>query len=445
MGPQRIIVSVIAIVSWVSAWPATAGQIERQRTYDLPRGQVAVDGLSLRATPTPETEIVGPALWGQRVAIIDDTAAPVMIGGRQDRWILVSNAHCVDDGCHHIQSGWVPDSALAFDGRFEPLDDWRSGTIAGYDDRSVFAYAIEADGMFVRQRLPCTAGGCDPAPVEQPECIPDGSDSSGGLCAQSGQLYRYGNLIRARDPDGNWLEGIYDVILSVSESGDLCARSWYPEDDARMCDRTNSIAPGARDADAALMAAVAYRRERLALIAADVLNLRSEPSTDGEIVGRLPRGSAVERLDIDGASAARGAPSDDWVRVRLIGCLYDEHGNCPQRDPVGWVVDAYLAFEDRLEPVASWVPGSASAYAGDYGYGYLVAADGSFTHFETCGGLDEGFPECTQTGRLYRYRDLILAKSDDGRSLGSLYVDDGGGLCLAGSDPSFEYEDGCER
>jgi uncharacterized protein YraI len=72
-----------------------------------------------------------------------------------------------------------------------------------------------------------------------------------------------------------------------------------------------------------------------AVVATDVLNVRSAPSADASILGALPEGASVEVL---------GGPTDGFVKVR--------YGN-----GTGWMAGSFLesdgfALADVLEPVA---------------------------------------------------------------------------------------------
>lgn len=189
-----------------------------------------------------------------------------------------------------------------------------------------------------------------------------------------------------------------------------------------------------------------------ALVAADVLNLRAAPSVDARVVTQIPLGSGVEVLDSNGPPVTAGGQASHWVRVKISRCSFTYCSYCSYEqicyeDMEGWAVDSFLAYEDRLEAMTAWRPGALRAAAGDHRFGYDIAADGTFSFWITCGGTDI----CSDPGRMYRYRDLVVLKGDvvyeedNQRRYFTLYIDGAGNLCFIQPSEVREYERRCDR
>jgi len=187
-------------------------------------------------------------------------------------------------------------------------------------------------------------------------------------------------------------------------------------------------------------------RPRLALVAADMLNLRAEPSTATDIITRVPQGSSVTVLPNDGPAVTIGGQVDRWVRVWVDSCFsFIESGLC-RPGVAGWTLDGFLAFEDRLQPMAAWRAGMIGGHGGDYGFSYLFLEDGGVEFIESCGDYREG-RSCTAAGRLYRYRNLVLARFPSQGRYDVLSIDADGRLCFPLAEETGEilYETGDRR
>ena len=405
--------------------PAAAGQIAQHRTWDSPRALVSVSSLNVRAEPSRNAAIVTrlPRAWP--VAILNDEGPPLTVEGQPDHWTYVATFRCTDEPCEHFEAGWVANTYLAFDDRFDLLDGGPSGTVVGYDSRSVFAYDVSANGAFTRWRLPCLAGACDITPEITPVCEYSGEMPLGGVCVLTGSLYRHRNLVRGKSWHGDWLDR-QDVSLFLNAAGDLCTFGSGGANDTGRC---ASAVPGAssdQDPAGAITEMAADRRQRLAFTAVGALNLRAAPSHTGTIMGRLSRASIVERIGDDGLAVIVNGRRDRWVRVAVINC--SSHERCVN-DATGWVMDSFLAYEDRLTPVTDWPrPGSS----GNHANGFEIAADGTFRRWEACGSGYVGLEICSHTGQLHRYRDLFVLKGNGG-TVHSAYMADAGNLCLISS------------
>jgi hypothetical protein len=121
-----------------------------------------------------------------------------------------------------FEKGWVADSYLAYDGRFEPMTAWRDGRIEASAGDVSWSYALGADGSYT---LDWEAWSYfhkdDPCRPEQRRdrfCVE--------TRAETGQLHRYRNAVRA-GPEG--------ALLYIDDRGALCERMSAPGE--RLCDR----------------------------------------------------------------------------------------------------------------------------------------------------------------------------------------------------------------
>ena len=322
----------------------------RNESGPSPRALISASTLDVRAEPSLGSAVIGtlPRAWP--VAILDDDGPRLTIDGVDDHWSHIATFRCIDAACAHHETGWVANSYLALDDRFELLDDGRSGTLSGYDSQSVFTYDVSANGAFTRWRLPCTAGACDAVRSVTPNCDHAGELPLGSVCVLTGTLHRHGTLVRGKSPNGDWLDR-QDVNLIINAFGELCVQDPVMIDGACPCAASGHAAHAGHDPVLAIARLAAERRQRLALTATVSLNLRAAPSLSGGIVARLPRASTVERIGEQRIPVILNGRSDRWVQVSVVDCS-DNTGCAPEA--VGWVMDSYLAYEHRLTPVTDW-------------------------------------------------------------------------------------------
>lgn len=195
---------------------------------EMPRAVTAIDGLTLRAKPKAGARAIARLGILTEVIILRRAKQTSMIGGRKDRWIYVQADYCPDRQdtspyCETlVKKGWVADSYLAYDDRFEPLSKWRPGKIEVEVPNASWNYTFDADGGFQFDREAWEhAGRNDLCPDEQrqgPYCV--------RVVKESGQLRRYRNVVRAGKESG---------LLYVDSRGALCDRMSSAE--ARFCDR----------------------------------------------------------------------------------------------------------------------------------------------------------------------------------------------------------------
>ena len=424
-----------ALVMGLSMTSVQAGEVPQERTWGSPRALVSAGALNLRAQPSlaSATIAVLPRAWP--VAILEDDGPALSMGGRSDRWTYVATFRCTDEPCRHYEAGWVANSYLALDNRFALLEDGPAGIVAGYDARSVFAYDISKNGEFIRWRLPCTAGSCSTAIGVMPHCELSEELALASVCVLSGTLHRHGGLVRGQSRHGSWLDR-QDVTLVVEPSGSLCPMDPAKTGDAGSCARSDRQPSPDEGPAVAIARLAAERRQALALTATGRLNLRASPSFSGEILARLPMASVLERRGGRGIPVILNGRSDKWVQVTVVECARPD--SC-REGLAGWVMDSFLAYEDRLTEVTE-LP--EPARSGNQGFGFEVAADGTFRHWEACGTGEFGLEICTRTGRLYRYRDLIVMRDNRGEVYSAVLAD-AGTLCVLSAGIRHSDQEAC--
>lgn len=189
---------------------------------------IAVDGLTLRSAPNEGSRVLRRLGILTEVVLLRRAGKPATINGRADRWVHVQANYCPDpdDKSPHcetlVERGWLAESYLAYDERFEPVSQWRAGSIEGRSGNVSWTYRIAADGSFTFDHEAWEyAGKNDDCPAEQlqePYCV--------RVRAESGQLYRFRNVVRA-GTDGDF--------LFVDRGGALCDRMSSAA--GRICDR----------------------------------------------------------------------------------------------------------------------------------------------------------------------------------------------------------------
>lgn len=444
---KRIRISACAMLllgAWLWPAPADAARLEpgsvvsSRDVSGKPVALVAGDALNLRAEPSADGEVYVKLLRGASVHVLRQ-GSETRIGGRSDRWSLVAVNKCPDQDCWRGLVGWVADSYLAHDDRFERLEAWRPGLVAGYSAGWAFAYDVAADGSFTRWSAPCLPGACPVRDEDVDFECPVGESRDGAFCLLTGHLYRYDDFLRGRGEDGRWLDGgslyLRPAFLWVDEPGHLCALESERNSAARMCGGADA---GPAEPAMAIAEVTADLRERLAVTTPATLNLRAEPSVEAAIVAGLLRLTVVEVIGDAGPPVAVEGVESRWVPVVVVECFGDSADpfRCGE-GTVGWVADLFLAFEDRFEPVTAWRAGQLGAAVGDCSFSYTIAADASFEYLVDCGQYGS-FP--VQTGQLHRYRELVQAPPLDGW-LSFLHADENGRLCFVPSgEVHLEYD-----
>lgn len=178
------------------------------------------------------------------------------------------------------------------------------------------------------------------------------------------------------------------------------------------------------------------------------LSLRSAPKAGAPVIRRLPILTEIIILNRAKKPATIGGRKDSWVYVQANYCP-DSGDTSPLCETVyrkGWVADSYIAYGNRFKPLSEWRNGRIEAKNGNTSWSYDIAANGRYTlDWESWKYDTKTFPcpsdrkrgrycveSRSETGQLYRYRDVIRAGSEGDL----LYVDAGGALCdrMSGSD-----------
>lgn len=382
-------------------WLADAEEVSKEVFKGQSQVVVAVDSLPVRAEPDLDSEILArpPLMWP--ITVLQETGPEVIVNGREDRWVRVAVPVCADGACETYRSGWVLDSFLGFDNRFERLTGLEPTTVSDDDDRNVLAYGVWADGRFSRWSALCIPGMCSLEEGPRPGC-PEPETRRGAFCVMAGALYGYRDLVRGKGADGNWLP----FGLSISSSGRLCPLG--PDRGIDWKDGYWLICSYSDEEPAAAIEVMMdEKRKRLALVAADMVGLRAEPSIEAEVTGRLPLGTAVALYGPAGSLASIDGWHGRWVRPSVTRCERAVDG-CAE-GASGWLIDGVLAFEDRLRPMTGWREGTIEGRRGDRTFRYETALDATVRLSETC----DDPTECNETvvsGRLYRYEELVVAK-----------------------------------
>lgn len=204
---------------------AHAADVPRDAVGGVAWAVVAASRLNAREEPSTDAAVAFKIPRGTPVAVVEELGQPANIDGAEDSWTFVAVEQCTDDDCTRLRAGWVADSWLAYQERFEPLEEWRDGAISGNDGERDFSYRIGADGSFEYATPPCDGEGCELfAPFDgcREEEFREGDE-----CVGRGDLYRYRSLV--------WARGY--GYLFVDGAGNLCSVHSERDGAPRMCDR----------------------------------------------------------------------------------------------------------------------------------------------------------------------------------------------------------------
>jgi len=218
----------VCLVLAVPAGPAAAVEIEKDRTVAVLWAAVAARSLNVRASPSMDAKVEFQLPRGAYVAIVEELGQPAKIDGNEDTWTLIATETCVSESCAHLQGGWVADSWLAYQERFERMSTWRQGEIKGGDGERDFTYRVAADASFEFVTAPCrNEDGTICVKYERYEGCREEDFREGEECIGRGDLYRYRDLI--------WARGY--GYLYVDGTGILCSVHSGRNGAPRMCDR----------------------------------------------------------------------------------------------------------------------------------------------------------------------------------------------------------------
>lgn len=189
---------------------------------------VAARNLNVRSKPSMKAKAEFKLPRGAYIAIVEELRQPAKIDGQEDSWTLIATETCANQACTLLKGGWVADSWLAYQDRFERLTEWRKGEIKGSDGERDFTYRVAADAGFEFVTAPCrNKDGTICVKYERYEGCREEDFREGEECVGRGDLYRYRDLVWARGYGYLFVDG-KDNLCSV-----FSARDGAP----RMCDR----------------------------------------------------------------------------------------------------------------------------------------------------------------------------------------------------------------
>jgi len=224
---KRTLCAAFLALSALTA-PVGAIDIEKDRTVAVLWAAVAASSLNVRASPAPDARVDFQLPRGAYVAIVDALGQPASIDGQEDTWTLIATETCTDDGCAMVKGGWVADSWLAYQERFERMESWRTGEVKGNDGERDFTYRIASDASFEFVTAPCrNPDGTICVKYERYEGCHEEDFREGEECVGRGDLYRYRDLV--------WARGY--GYLFVDGKDNLCSIHIGRNGGPRMCDR----------------------------------------------------------------------------------------------------------------------------------------------------------------------------------------------------------------
>lgn len=207
---------------------AAAADVGRGATVAAAWATVAASALNAREKPSTNAPVAFRIPRGTQVAIVKGLGQPTKIDGEEDTWTFVATEECANASCTRLKAGWVADSWLAYQERFEPMSEWRDGAIKGNDGERAFTYRISSDASFEFVTAPCrNADGTICVKYERFEGCHEEDFREGDECVGRGDLYRYKDLV--------WARGY--GYLFVDEKGNLCSVHSGRNGAPRMCDR----------------------------------------------------------------------------------------------------------------------------------------------------------------------------------------------------------------
>lgn len=199
----------------LAAGPALAGEFPKADIGPRLWGATAASMLNVREEPSSKAPVAFQLPRGTLVAVIKELGQPVKIDGKEDTWTYVATELCADKECRMYKAGWVADSWLGMQERFEKLDEWKEAEVKGNNGQLDFTYRIAADASFEYATPPCVNDdGTLCVEHERYEgCRMEEEFREGDECVGRGDLYRFRDLI--------WARGF--GYLYVDGKGKLCS------------------------------------------------------------------------------------------------------------------------------------------------------------------------------------------------------------------------------
>lgn len=222
---MKKIVFTMCLALAAPAAPAGAVDIEKEKTEAVLWAAVAARSLNVRAKPSTKAAAEFKLPRGAYIAIVEELGQPATIDEQEDTWTLIATETCANANCTLLKGGWVADSWLAYQERFERLTEWREGKIEEKIGDVTVTYEIDAQGGFRRLTPPCEGEDCG-ADVLEDGCHEDDM-REGDHCVGAGDLYRYKSLV--------WVRG-YGYFF-IDRKDNLCSVLSGRNGAPRMCDR----------------------------------------------------------------------------------------------------------------------------------------------------------------------------------------------------------------
>jgi hypothetical protein len=225
---MRKLVFAMCLALAAPAAPAGAVDIPRSKTETVAWAAVAARSLNVRSKPSMKAAAEFKLPRGTYIAIVEELGQPTKIDGQEDTWTLIATETCAHEACTLLKGGWVADSWLAYQERFEKMAEWPAGEIEGSDGERNFTYRVAADAGFEFVTAPCrNPDGTICVKYERFEGCREEDYREGDECIGRGDLYRYKDLV--------WARGY--GYLYVDAKGNLCSIFSGRGGAPRMCDR----------------------------------------------------------------------------------------------------------------------------------------------------------------------------------------------------------------
>lgn len=263
-------VLLIGLLAVMVLRPAAALEIEREGAEATAWVVVAARILNVREERSKDAPVAFKLPRATLVALVDASGQPDRVDGQEDTWTLIATETCANEDCTMLRGGWVADSWLAYQERYERLSEWRkpkqeeakktedkaaagatgkveaaaegsetgaesdtkrvgkvalAGEIKGNDGKQDFTFRIGVDGSFEYLTPPCAGEGCEEN-LEYQGCTEE-TFREGDFCVGRGDLYRYKSLVWARDY----------AYLFIDRKGNMCSVYSQRDGAPRMCDR----------------------------------------------------------------------------------------------------------------------------------------------------------------------------------------------------------------
>lgn len=161
------------------------------------------------------------------------------------------------------------------------------------------------------------------------------------------------------------------------------------------------------------------------IVVGENVNIRSEQNEKSLAIGKIYIATKIQILKKTNTKIKIGDKVGEWV---FIDARYYKKGT--DETIKGWVFDYYLADLDVFEKMNSFKNCKIEGSIGDYVMSYEFCKDGTYKRkiLEYDGMNYEKSTIRLVKGKLYRYRDVIVAMDDDNKHE-LFYITPKGDLC----------------